>query len=241
MGLGFRVPPEGIPSLKNAGERPMISNNVKRNAPTALKIKSLFQCAFIGMGIMYLFSLALSQTCTVKQIGEHWEARQLANTSFPDRRIRYEFIGFGIRLTAWSPWSSSTDLASPTYRALKLESGWPWYSTYVVLDQPGFDGVDRIVRRATGFDRPEWNGSQVENVPLPLRVAWIGFTGDVMLAVAFLMCGRLVQKLILSRWRISQGRCVQCGYSIYGLSTPVCPECGHARSSSHARIMTTVG
>lgn len=72
-------------------------------------------------------------------------------------------------------------------------------------------------------------GVRARTVPraIPLRPVWPGLIADTLFyALLFAGLHRL------SAWgrrtrRRRRGRCAACGYDLFGLNSPTCPECGH--------------
>ncbi|MBN8598705.1 MAG: hypothetical protein J0L78_13625 [Planctomycetes bacterium] len=59
----------------------------------------------------------------------------------------------------------------------------------------------------------------------PTYIIWRGMILNVLFFAAVFSCPWWIRELV--RWRRARnGRCVHCGYSIAGLSSEKCPECG---------------
>jgi uncharacterized membrane protein YdjX (TVP38/TMEM64 family) len=61
---------------------------------------------------------------------------------------------------------------------------------------------------------------------------WMIFVGIGLTIVVIIVIGHIAKKALERVTRQSTGRCPQCGYSVKGLPTPVCPECGEQLGSS---------
>lgn len=98
-------------------------------------------------------------------------------------------------------------------------------------------GVDeQIVNGLYYRDAPQASDvyRTLTNRVLPTHIIWPGMAGNFVFFAA--VCCSPWWFLMLRRWRRARnGRCVQCGYSIAGLTSGKCPECGFAVESPQAR------
>lgn len=139
-------------------------------------------------------------------------------------------------------------------RVLEHERGWPWLSLRCRWDEPTHDFIDPceqlhggLIVRAFSLDwllgkepwlfyrsiDDEW-AFMVARESLPLIPIWPGFVASSLFnsAVWFVVVLALSSPGVLRRVRRKRKkRCIRCAYSLRGIDSAACPECGWQRAS----------
>lgn len=119
-------------------------------------------------------------------------------------------------------------------RAQAAELGWPWpiatsYETKRGIIKPGTLAQADLGRLTIGSLQLEYP----THLYLPGLLAWIVVLGTP--ASAALAALRWCVATIRRRRRITRGQCASCGYSMRGIDSGRCPECGAAPSTPSRR------
>lgn len=92
---------------------------------------------------------------------------------------------------------------------------------------PDVYGAIRIGKPRDGSHGPPLQSVRIAPILLPYTPIWPGIVlNTLVLAVTVLIPDRV--RAFLRRFaKIDATKCESCGYSLIGLPSPVCPECGH--------------
>jgi ribosomal protein S27AE len=129
------------------------------------------------------------------------------------------------------------------YRIDLLTLGWPFHSlryeswTEFTID-PTKSGLASVAHRYDAQSDPSWwrNGVPVPNAVwgfgpqgfkrLPIRPAPLGFVANTAIFAGLLAAAWRVTAGARRAIRRHYGLCPACGYSLVGIATTTCPECG---------------
>jgi hypothetical protein len=98
-----------------------------------------------------------------------------------------------------------------------------------------YDDFGRRAGLGKGLQRPRWFPQRAGWPEIPCVTVWSAL---LLNAVAYAALGWVCVNALASgrrRWRARRGRCVQCGYTLAGLSR--CPECG-GEAESRPRVVS---
>lgn len=87
----------------------------------------------------------------------------------------------------------------------------------------------RNLRKVQWGIEAQWIHGRNFPVFIPLRPIWTGFIIDTIVYAAIWLGMMAIASLARKQIRRSRQRCVECGYSLRGLLSSQCPECGTPR------------
>lgn len=126
------------------------------------------------------------------------------------------------------------------FKCLGYEAhGWPFrsfYTGYFCSDRRSVvagiivDQTPRLFEAPLGLTTYSFRPGYVPSRALPLRPIPTGIVGNSVVYAVAVLTGATAWRRIRCVVRRISGKCTRCGYSLSGLPTRVCPECGHTRS-----------
>jgi hypothetical protein len=154
-----------------------------------------------------------------------WHGAGFAVPAGSNLELHQEYLpSWSIAAPHQGDWRRDTSQANANLIAQELAFGWPWPT---------------MVARVMGTTMQRMNdkpvdGIRVEAPPgtrsvfpmlLPTQPVWPGFLAST-LVLSLPISGPVIFALLRRRWRRLEGRCVDCGYDLRGLTERICPECG---------------
>jgi hypothetical protein len=121
--------------------------------------------------------------------------------------------------------------------AITVATGWPWPCAVMTIEDinapyTSASGTWWLHNRPRVSEDPPAIGGAIPYRIMP--VPFICNTGVFASAIAAVW---MLRKQLSSTYRIRNRQCQGCGYSIVGLNTPRCPECGRPFESLKARMI----
>ena len=172
--------------------------------------------------------------------GDLWDARGLAVSGAANKLSRVAVPPQGVWL--------SDETARETQRAAGCQTlalGWPFRSfrsTFLWGTAAEHEKGALWERVEEGVSLASWDvptglkvigidDAQMPRDSAPTRVLWWGLLANLVIyiaAVSLLLWVPDMFRLIRSRLRVRGGCCSACGYTLSGITTQKCPECGTA-------------
>lgn len=141
------------------------------------------------------------------------------------RNYRHVPASQGYSESALPRWSLFKGNRYEEYVVLEIAVGWPFRQMTChgrqdprSMDVTIYDGIGRQSKQI----QDPWDSIQV----LPGRVIWSGLLMNASLIWISIVVVRTLWLVGIRRFRVCNSFCYNCGYSMLGVQTATCPECG---------------
>lgn len=131
--------------------------------------------------------------------------------------------------------SLQTTCGPPFYRGLQstelgvIECGWPLRSAWGWWEVPLYQTHVGPPSGGIHWFQRSWSGFHLD-YPIPWYPLWSGLIVNAIVWGSAIGVVPVCIRLVRRRLRDRRGCCIKCGYSLAGLKSDACPECGTERA-----------